>query len=107
MCVYMCVNKYNLDTTHEYNQRQIIDATYSQGKLKLTRYIYWTSPLAKAKGNVWQGQPKKEPIRVYMCEQIQPTYNQGKLKLTRYIYGTSPLAKAKGNVWQSNNNPRI
>ena len=48
----MCVNK---------------QPTYNQGKLKLTRYIYWTSPLAKAKGNVWQGQPKKEPIHVYMC----------------------------------------
>ena len=30
-------------------------------------YIYLTSPLAKAKGNVWQGQPKKEPIHVGTC----------------------------------------
>ena len=41
-CVYMC---------------EQIQPRYNQGKLKLTRYIYWTSPLAKAKGNVWQGQP--------------------------------------------------
>ena len=76
-CVYMCVNK---------------QPTYNQGKLKLTRYIYWTSPLAKAKGNVWQQQPTNITNAT--------KYNQGKLKLTRYIYWTSPLAKAKGNVWQ-------
>ena len=51
----MCVNK---------------QPTYNQGKLKLTRYIYWTSPLAKAKGNVWQQHPRIRPTPK------DATYNQ-------------------------------
>ena len=56
----MCVNKYN------------------QGKLKLTRYIYWTSPLAKAKGNVWQSNNNTPitPTPQNITHIIDATYSQ-------------------------------
>ena len=62
MCVYMC---------------EQIQPTYNQGKLKLTRYIHWTSPLAKAKGNVWQGNNNTPitPTPNNICN-IQSTYSQ-------------------------------
>ena len=49
-----------ISTAHKICDIDVTDVTlmYINVKLKLhIRYIYLTSPLAKAKGNVWQGQP--------------------------------------------------